>query len=135
MTCPSCQSRMNQRAIAGILIDSCASCGGVWFDADELGRYRTKLGKPRKPPYVRFEAKEDQEPKGCPRCRVRTLLYGERAKRRMLRCSNCHGFFLTKSALESLGAMRKEETEEGVLDADLQGVVEKVADLFASLFD
>jgi len=125
---------MKQRAIAGILIDSCGKCGGVWFDADELGRYRTKLGKPRKPPYSRFDAEEDQEPEGCPRCRVRTLVRGERANRQMLRCSNCKGIFLTKSALESLGTIRKEPVEEDG-GADLQGVVEKVADLFTSFFD
>ena len=32
MTCPKCQGTMRPVTFAGIEIDRCSSCGGLWFD-------------------------------------------------------------------------------------------------------
>lgn len=42
MHCPHCGSLMQEECY-GVAIDRCHSCGGIWFDADEL---RAALKRP-----------------------------------------------------------------------------------------
>lgn len=36
MTCPRCGSTLGERAFAGVTIDVCGGCHGVWLDTGEL---------------------------------------------------------------------------------------------------
>jgi len=36
MVCPKCGGKMNEINKAGIMIDECSGCGGVYFDRGEL---------------------------------------------------------------------------------------------------
>jgi len=36
--CPNCSVSMNSEVAAGVSIDECPECRGLWFDADELKR-------------------------------------------------------------------------------------------------
>jgi Zn-finger nucleic acid-binding protein len=38
MDCPRCKSALTARSRAGIEIDTCEKCGGVWLDKGELGK-------------------------------------------------------------------------------------------------
>lgn len=43
MQCPRCGIPLTEAQRAGIPIDTCTSCGGVWLDRGELARLRTRL--------------------------------------------------------------------------------------------
>jgi len=43
MRCPRCGVPLNEAQRAGIQIDTCTSCGGVWLDRGELARLRARL--------------------------------------------------------------------------------------------
>ena len=85
MNCPKCPAgllqpvsfRIADRSVAGpggqtvgLEIDQCASCGGVWFDADELERFTdAKLEAPQAlnlPEDLRADV--DARTADCPRC-------------------------------------------------------------------
>src|SRR5262249_26033038 len=36
--CPRCTSALSERAFGATTIDGCTSCGGLWFDCQELNR-------------------------------------------------------------------------------------------------
>ena len=36
MQCPRCDGVLKESTFEGVLIDTCAKCGGIWFDAREL---------------------------------------------------------------------------------------------------
>src|SRR5690606_23169646 len=36
LACPSCGEAMQRQAMGSIIVDSCAACRGIWFDAGEL---------------------------------------------------------------------------------------------------
>lgn len=40
--CPNCVRGMQEQHLQGINLDFCTSCGGVWYDAGELRRFRRK---------------------------------------------------------------------------------------------
>lgn len=42
INCPCCQNRMNRILIDAIEIDTCSSCKGIWFDADEISKILAK---------------------------------------------------------------------------------------------
>lgn len=39
--CPGCRKPMTVRALHGVEVDHCASCGGLWFDDGELAKLET----------------------------------------------------------------------------------------------
>jgi Zn-finger nucleic acid-binding protein len=44
--CPACREGLVQGTFGGITVDGCHTCGGVWFDRDELTRMaRGDLGQ------------------------------------------------------------------------------------------
>ena len=121
MNCPKCPSgrlepisfRIADRRVAGpggetigLEIDQCASCGGVWFDADEVERFiDAKLEAPQAlnlPEDLR--AQVDAKLGACPRCG--TLLEKKPApnnpKVTADRCPGCQGLWLDAGELARL---------------------------------
>lgn len=51
--CPRCRRAMRQARVTSedetVLLDACATCRVVWFDADELDRLRGRAAAPKKP--------------------------------------------------------------------------------------
>lgn len=43
--CPACQNKLIISFTENIEIDCCSSCGGIWFDAEELEDLISKTGK------------------------------------------------------------------------------------------
>lgn len=37
-TCPACETPMSTVRVAGVAVDGCDACGGVWLDAGEVQR-------------------------------------------------------------------------------------------------
>lgn len=42
MQCPRCNGALKEVTVEEVQIDSCGNCGGVWLDAGELERLRTR---------------------------------------------------------------------------------------------
>lgn len=113
MTCPVCNSTdLAERKKAGIVLDECTSCGGLWFDRDELERYRTQLASRTDRKASGLVLHEDVAKKPCPRCRVLTLRSGSTGRLDAYHCTNCRGFFLSAATVTSLGNLQT----TGVLD-------------------
>lgn len=43
--CPKCHGRLERHSFMEFLLDRCASCGGVWFDKDEVESILRKLSR------------------------------------------------------------------------------------------
>jgi Zn-finger nucleic acid-binding protein len=114
MNCPACGSALCEKKKAGIVLDECEACKGIWFDRDELAQYHRQLTVPPRKGGARFTPREDLPRQSCPRCRVLTLSSGGADGERAFRCVNCRGIFLSRSALVSLGQVKAASVVEGV---------------------
>ena len=78
MNCPRCSIDLQRVQVAGIEIEICGECKGVWFDNDELDRifniYGSELGQTQLAPVLEGEGvageAEGQNELGCPRCKA-----------------------------------------------------------------
>ena len=99
LLCPDCALPLREEPAAGIRVDRCARCGGIWFDLGELGVYRGSrawVGKAL--PAFRVSPKE--ESKRCPRCESKTLRAGSiGGGQSFCRCEECKGAFVPRQTL------------------------------------
>ena len=42
MKCPKCGMQLEEIPFAGILVDKCFHCGGIWLDEGEIGKISSK---------------------------------------------------------------------------------------------
>lgn len=138
MTCPACGAALREHKIAGIVLDECPACGGIWFDGDELEAYRRQI--PTRPRYTddTFVPDDDLSNRPCPRCRVLTARSGSLSGHRTFHCRNCRGVFLPRSAVMGLGRVKPFEAAAGssVLDfVDGDVILEVVFEVIAAIAD
>lgn len=106
--CPACASPMDERALSGATVDVCPSCQGLWldwFDGDVATLVR-ETGSPRT--YVATGASGGSG--ACPRCSVHLRAgalpiddaEGNNVGPEVLRCDDCQGVFVPRSAAEIL---------------------------------
>jgi Zn-finger nucleic acid-binding protein len=105
-----CQKELREVRYKEITIDRCA-CGGAWFDAGELEKYRSTVSEPIEESQLgtKVPLERGPTPRHCPRCKSASLLRGRTSKLRFLRCEECHGFFVPRQNLVS----RLEDRSEG----------------------
>ena len=106
MRCPKCRSDMEQIEIDGTEIDRCSSCHGLWFDAGELSKIRSKeaaavldigdvsVGK----------TQNEIEHYRCPRCAgpMNRLVDPDQPHIWFERCGSCRGSFFDAGELTDL---------------------------------
>lgn len=104
MQCPACREQMIVVEYGQIELDVCASCKGVWFDADEL---ELLLGSLKLPVdrLVRAPAgKLAERPRRCPYCRrkMEKVLIGPGPERGEVidRCRRGHGLWFDGGELD-----------------------------------
>lgn len=77
MNCPRCEIKLKEINLAGIEIDICSQCDGVWFDVDELDRvynfYGDSLEHTALAPAIALQSSHMNEKEGekklkCARC-------------------------------------------------------------------
>lgn len=104
MHCPRCGAALLDRRVSGIDVETCAECGGTWFDAGELDAHRAHIGMIAGGPSPVSQAFEavSPDPWACPRCGTATLEAGNLAQCLIHRCASCGGVYLSKTELRNL---------------------------------
>jgi len=110
MNCPRCLTSLNIKTIkdinSSIEIDECASCGGVWFDKDELSQIETII-EPTLLEIRKIPLKKEQYKKiHCPSCnngpRLEKAIHPRDKKVVIDYCPYCKGIWLDKGELEAI---------------------------------
>jgi Zn-finger nucleic acid-binding protein len=99
MKCPSCKGPLREKSAGGMTLDICyGGCGGIWFDANELGRVSaqaaTSLHSIWAVPTTNVKL---TEPRVCPRCPDQLLerkWFSEQQKVEIDQCPKCSGIWL-----------------------------------------
>ncbi len=140
MHCPHCGSQM-QEEHHGVTIDRCHSCGGIWFDADEL---RATLKRPASARLAE-DPSSFAEPKAgaalnCPRCDDSGLTVRKSHGAEVHTCDSCRGVFVDPKALLKILDRKNFGIGDGALDvliaapeistATIKGVAKLVAEIF-----
>lgn len=139
--CPQCGSAMHEED-HGETIDRCLSCGGLWFDADEL---RAALKRPSSARLATDPATVgtvvENATLHCPRCQG-SKLSGRRDHNVQVEfCQNCRGVFVSPKAFLTILDRKSYGGGDVALDvlivapeipaAALEGVLEILADVFS----
>lgn len=109
MNCPNCGKQLKPTTYLGLKIEECNSCGGMWFDRDELRRAKDNQDADLQ--WLDFELFEDKkekyrEVKGgkvCPKDNTKLVskTYAE-SKVGIDVCEKCQGVWLDKTEFEKI---------------------------------
>ena len=115
MLCPSCATEMIEKEYAGVSIDICAGCEGVWTDKGELGKIVSNKEEEFDPDKVietfknRWTPRETSSDKVCPQCHQKMKEFNYADTGIMLdRCVNGHGIWLDSDELEKVQIVMEE---------------------------
>lgn len=149
MNCPACGRELRSVDYRGLTLDHCTACGGVWYDADELGDFlRTYLAdhpdlSPARLTLKRGEgarAPGGEGERSCPRCNfpMEKSNYGYDSGIILDRCHACGGVWADADEVQALARYAKghpkldrlaesvathvRESEERTQDAQAAGV-------------
>jgi Zn-finger nucleic acid-binding protein len=106
MRCPKCRSDMEQVMIDDTEVDRCTSCHGLWFDAGELSKLRTREAAAMLDTGDIKTGKEQNkiEHYRCPRCAgpMNRLVDPEQTHIWFEQCGSCRGTFFDAGELTDL---------------------------------
>lgn len=108
--CPRCQVLLREHVLGPVTIDGCDTCGGLWFDTDEL----TQLAKGGQETVVAAEGVfAPPEPVGdvvtakglCPCCAVPlyAFQFAHTPEVTLDACASCRGVWIDDGELEAIG--------------------------------
>ncbi len=102
MKCPDCGATFESAKFRDIDLDVCSKCESIWFDMDEVERFRKAIGR-AKPLRARFDDRFRPSVFGakreCPRCGKRALKRGRLKKFKVSKCGECFGVFAAADAM------------------------------------
>jgi len=110
MQCPECKSQLLEKREAGITIDECEKCSGIWFDAGELEAYRLAKGGSKnsaEKTLAHFKPSSQTKILTCPRCLAESLISGGSDKFQIARCDKCFGGFVNEQEIQKMSHHRK----------------------------
>jgi len=99
MKCPACKNPLREKGAGGMALDVCyGGCGGIWFDATELGRVSARAAATLHTIWnVPVGSVKQTEPRLCPRCPEQILdrkWFSDSQKVEIDQCPNCAGVWL-----------------------------------------
>lgn len=99
MRCPKCSASLEPVVYAGIEIDRCTRCHGLWFDAREIDRLQRARGAEildSGDPHLGRQWDNLPGDIPCPRCRTRMVRWVDldRDFLKYERCPTCQGLWL-----------------------------------------
>ncbi len=107
MYCPGCATAMQEEIRHGVTLDWCSSCGGVWFDIEEIQAYlnaRGTLSGQPVPKEDEIRASRSGRQQVCTCCEEPQLYSGTLRGFAYQSCSWCGGVFLSAAELEKVQA-------------------------------
>lgn len=111
MQCPKCKSETLARFnVEEVAVDRCASCGGIWFDANELVQLLAEDAEQVAALRHSGAPEERDGKKGlCPRDRTQLMRVYSAVDRTVIidACPDCHGIWLDGGEFEKLFAARR----------------------------
>lgn len=108
MLCPVCTKDLSSTNVAGISLDTCQECGGIWF---QEGRLHKILRKPLESLRQSIQDWRERSVKGegrwCPQClhpMVMVSREGPEGTREVVTdcCASCGGIWLDRGELEAI---------------------------------
>jgi Zn-finger nucleic acid-binding protein len=98
LTCPKCTSPMEKVTYAGVEVDRCVKCKGLWFDAREQERLKDVKGADaidNGPARTAATASTEPAPLECPVCHTRLIrmVDHEQPHIHFESCTVCYGVF------------------------------------------
>jgi uncharacterized protein len=108
MNCPKCEVQLENKPLAGIDIDECAKCSGMWFEKDELRQAKDKTDSDLN--WMDFEIWKNvdnflltSKQKPCPACKS-NMVATEYADTKVTIdcCPKCDGIWLDKGEFEKI---------------------------------
>lgn len=99
MKCPACKSPLREKGAGGMALDVCyGGCGGIWFDATELGRVSARAASTLHTIWnVPVSNVKQTEPRLCPRCPEQILdrkWFSDSQRVEIDQCPKCGGVWL-----------------------------------------
>lgn len=137
MSCPQCNLKLDQALLAGVEVDYCPSCYGLWFEEDELQWARDE--KDRDLRWLDIELWKDpvkfhvsRGGKLCPvdRMPLYEVRYGDSSVRVDV-CSVCHGVWLDRGEFIEIVEYLKEKGHEEIMRRYAKNLVEELWEVFA----
>jgi len=135
--CPQCNLKLEQALLAGVEVDYCPSCYGLWFDEDEL-----QLAKDEKDRDLRWldidlwkDPAKFQVSRGrklCPEDRM--PLYEVRYADSDVKvdvCNVCHGIWLDRGEFLEVIEYLKEKGYEEVMKSYSKNLVKELWEVFS----
>jgi len=135
MICPACREQAIVVEYKNIELDVCASCKGVWFDADELELLLGSLHLPAEGLVRPLWRKLGEKQRRCPYCRrkMEKALIGPGDGEVIDRCRNGHGLWFDGGELDKVvRALSKAEAGVGVSGDQVKEVGSFLGDLLVA---
>ena len=105
MKCPKCDQEMQAATHAGVEVDRCPACEGIFLDRGELDALLVaRVEGIDSPEYTELSNRKDMELGTCPRCRVEMAPELGPHNMRIDRCPGCDAVFLDQGELAELVA-------------------------------
>lgn len=106
LRCPKCAGKMTAVVFAGVEVDRCEDCGGIWFDAREMEQLRGTRGAEAidtGDPAVGKKYNRVERAR-CPRCGVAMVRMIDRKQHHLWyeACGTCGGTFLDAGEFRDL---------------------------------
>lgn len=115
MNCPRCETSFGSRTIGDVQVDECSTCGGLWFDADELRRAKDETDSDLA--WMDFELwrhadrfRVSERPVECPRCQsTMVAIEYDTTGVEVDFCTECRAVWLDAGELDKIIAHLTEE--------------------------
>jgi len=126
MNCLQCKEKLKRIIYKGIELDICSRCGGVWFDAGEMGRVMKTLETSSVQLLKEFTHAKSKVTtvvsKNCPRCQtsLNEFNYAYNSNIYLDRCPKCGGIWADSGEVQQLAdykikVKKKEGTDRNFL--------------------
>ncbi|MEK7542397.1 MAG: zf-TFIIB domain-containing protein [Patescibacteria group bacterium] len=135
--CPQCKLKLEQVLLAGVEVDYCPSCYGLWFEENEL-----EWAKDEKDRDLRWldidlwknpeKFQVNRSKKLCPtdRMPLYEVLYGD-ANVRVDVCSVCHGVWLDRGEFIEIIEYLKEKGYQEVMHSYAKNLLKELWEVFS----
>ncbi|PKM99105.1 MAG: hypothetical protein CVU78_08040 [Elusimicrobia bacterium HGW-Elusimicrobia-2] len=105
MDCPKCKKVLTEGIFADVVYHKCESCGGFWFDKDELKEIKKQKDWFKLDSGITCAVSKSYRGElKCPRCdeALHTIEYAQESGIKVDVCSECDGLWLDAGELKAI---------------------------------